>query len=779
MELQASFNRRITEIQRKLKECNHECNDLKAMFSASLAQLAPATTQVSPEKEKNLVENLDSTPEAILETPQEPVQETISQPLEPSLPRPAAVQPPPIPSTISATPRPAQRAAKNPPKRKTKPTRSPRSMEKFIGENLLNKVGIGILVIGIGIFVKYAIDQDWIGQVGRVLIGVLTGGILMGVAHALRKQYKAFSSVLVGGGIATLYFSFAIAHQTYGLMDQSFTFAVLCLVTLFGVLMAVGYNRQEIGIMALLGGYATPFMVASGEGSYVSLFAYLLLLNVGAMALSWFRDWKAIRILSYGLTVLLFGSWVGYNLNSADPAIGGSIAFGAAFFTVFFGMNIAFSLKHKTKLNPVNFILLISNSAFFYITTMATLFVVAETEYMGIFTALMGVFHFLFVLPARKWVSFDPRLLQVMVGLVLTFVTAAVAIQLEGSHLTLFWAIEAMVLFLLARKTKLKILANASTLISALSVAALAIDWNNAYIQDLGSDMPAIFNGAFLTTAVAVASLLGLSVFHRKGHSNLPAQPATASVFQSLGILVLYVGLLLENVDHLLPYRNLGLLAIGVTVTTTYFLVGLHIWARVKKSVVFTQLVFVLGLIFFALLWASQATLVAPMRQDYVMGLARGDGFPYHFLIVPGLLALLGMSFVHGFKSFGKGGNNLLTWILAILLVYTFSMEIHNVLALAGVSDLHIMKVAYPILWGVLGFALVLAGMRFKARHLRLAGLSLFLLIIVKLFVYDIRSIPTGGRIAAFISLGVVLLVVSFLYQRLKRLVVEDEPQSS
>jgi len=68
-------------------------------------------------------------------------------------------------------------------------------------------------------------------------------------------------------------------------------------------------------------------------------------------------------------------------------------------------------------------------------------------------------------------------------------------------------------------------------------------------------------------------------------------------------------------------------------------------------------------------------------------------------------------------------------------------------------------------------------GMRHKLRPLRIVSLTLFSITLVKLFTYDIRNIPVGGKIAAFFCLGVLLLVVSFMYQRLKRIIIEDGQQ--
>ena len=84
-------------------------------------------------------------------------------------------------------------------------------LEKFVGENVANKIGIAVLVLGIAFFVKYAIDQNWIKEGGRVAIGIGCGIILTGIAHYLRNTYRSFSSVLAGGGIAVFYFTIAFA----------------------------------------------------------------------------------------------------------------------------------------------------------------------------------------------------------------------------------------------------------------------------------------------------------------------------------------------------------------------------------------------------------------------------------------------------------------------------------------------------------------------------------------------------------------------------------------
>jgi uncharacterized membrane protein len=66
-------------------------------------------------------------------------------------------------------------------------------------------------------------------------------------------------------------------------------------------------------------------------------------------------------------------------------------------------------------------------------------------------------------------------------------------------------------------------------------------------------------------------------------------------------------------------------------------------------------------------------------------------------------------------------------------------------------------------------------GMRHKFKPLRIISLALFGLCLLKLFLFDIRNVSEGGKIAAFILLGILLLVVSFMYQKLKKMIIDDK----
>ncbi|HZX57800.1 MAG TPA: DUF2339 domain-containing protein, partial [Mucilaginibacter sp.] len=84
-------------------------------------------------------------------------------------------------------------------------------------------------------------------------------------------------------------------------------------------------------------------------------------------------------------------------------------------------------------------------------------------------------------------------------------------------------------------------------------------------------------------------------------------------------------------------------------------------------------------------------------------------------------------------------------------------------------------KTGLPVLWGIASFAFMWLGMRYKTRVLRIISLTLFSITLVKLFAYDIENIPAGGKIAAFFCLGVLLLIISFMYQKVKVIITDDK----
>ncbi len=664
-------------------------------------------------------------------------------------------------------------------------------LEKFIGENLANKIGIGILVLGIGFFVKYAIDQDWINPIGRVFIGILCGGILLGVAHKMRKTFVAFSSVLVGGGIAVLYLTIAIAFHEYHLFSQTAAFIMTLVITSFAVVLSLGYNRVELAIVSILGGFASPFMVSTGEGNYVVLFTYIFVLDVGMLVLAYYKKWNLVNIVSYAFTVLLFGVWLGGAYQSDTLSmVWGAIIFATLFYLVFFAMNIINNLKQRAAFKPLDISLLLSNTFLYYAAGIAILSNEHGDAFKGLFTAALGIFNFIFAYTLHRSGRVDKNLVFLLIGLVLTFISLAAPIQLEGNYITLFWAAEAVLLLWLSQKSGIRLMKLSSVIITGLMVISLLMDWGQLYHNQLKEVfLPIIFNKAYITSLFAIASLAATIYLLRNEKTEKPEQVKLYKTLLALGgVVILYTSQFFELqyqlFEHGFDYATQNMI-IG-SYNMLFMAVVLWISGKLPLPLDLKNAMGALGIIGMISYLLFYHVQIISVRNDYLYAISPLTGFLFHYVLLVILLILVGMSLkkIQALTAINQKTYNLYSWFYVFFFVFMASAELdHIVVVLAYSSENpmdHILtqnhKIGYPILWGVTSFSLIAIGLKKKIKHLRIISLSLFLITLLKLFFVDIQGISEGGKIAAFISLGLLLLVVSFMYQRLKKILLADAP---
>ena len=669
------------------------------------------------------------------------------------------------------------------------PSRKPETdIEKFIGENLANKIGIAVLVLGISFFVKYAIDQNWIKETGRVIIGLIAGGILIGIAHRTRNSYRSFSSVLMGGGLTVFYFTIAFAFHQYHLISQTAGFIIMVLITAFAVVLSLYYDRLELAVLATIGGFITPFLVSTGQDNYTALFTYLCILNTGLMVLAWFKRWPSINIIALFFTTIIYGSWLIKRMWFDSPPIlpyKDALLFGTLFYFQFVTMNIVNNIREKKIFTAFDFMIVLSINFLFYIASMFILSYWSDGDYKGLFTALLGIFNLLLVLGFRQKKTIDPNFLALLTGLALTFISLAAPVQFKGNYVTLFWAAEAVILFWLFQRTRTVQLKIASLIIAALMLCSLGITWMQVYFS--GHQLiPILLNKEFSTTIAAAVSLfIYYKLMYKEADTyylnNSVRNQSIRNFLLGAFVVTLYLSGALEIFYQFSTRNNIENLYI-IYLQLYTFLFSTIVLFFFKRSSVFPVFKFLFTIICLALYLINIDT-------NYEISLAligkdQSNLFFAHWIGVI-LLGWLLIDLVIYFKRMNdKNGSTYLpalAWVSTISFIFLLSAEIYQVnLWLnyqkndwAWWENLYY-KAGLSILWSICSFIMMWLGMHYKFRPLRIISLSLFTLTLLKLFVYDIRNIPPGGKIAAFILLGVLLLTVSFMYQRLKKIIIDD-----
>src|SRR5262249_50090786 len=144
------------------------------------------------------------------------------------------------------------------------------SLEFAVASTWLVRGGVVILVIGIGFLLRYSIDQGWLPPSARVALTILTGvALLVFGVGVLGTKYQVMGQGLLGGGIATLYFSIFAAVSFYQLIGAYTAFALMALITVCAGVLAVRLDSMLVAVLGLLGGYGTPVMLATGEKNFV------------------------------------------------------------------------------------------------------------------------------------------------------------------------------------------------------------------------------------------------------------------------------------------------------------------------------------------------------------------------------------------------------------------------------------------------------------------------------------------------------------------------------
>jgi len=384
---------------------------------------------------------------------------------------------------------------------KPEAVREKNALEKFLTENVLSKIGIVTLVLGIGFFVKYAIDQEWINEVGRVGIGIFTGGLIIGVAHKLRQKYDIFSSILVGGGIAVFYITVTLAFREYNLFTQPVAFTFLIAITVFSVILTLLYNRVELAVFSLLGGFAAPLMVSSGEGNYIVLFSYLFILNTGMLVLSFWKNWRILGIISYTLTLFFLGTWLS---NSFDNEFAGATVFVALFFVQFYLLALFDHHKTNNKITSYQVILILTLNLFAFL---ACLYIFDGYAYdlRGIVTITPAVANAIVLTWLFRKSAIDRNLLYLIIAIVLTFVSLAIPMQLNGHVITMFWAAEMCILLFLWQKSRIPIIGNAFLIIGLLILISYMPDVAKNYFLAESGYLQIVTNRMFITGLVMIA----------------------------------------------------------------------------------------------------------------------------------------------------------------------------------------------------------------------------------------------------------------------------------
>lgn len=526
-----------------------------------------------------------------------------------------------------------------------------RSLESRIGSQWFNRIGILAVLIGLSWFLKLAIDNHWIGPLGRVVIGLLAGiGFIVWSERFHRKGYPAFSYSLKAVGSGALYLSLWAASSFFHLMPMGVAFAAMIAVTAFNAYLSWLQDAELLALYSLVGGFSTPLLVSTGQNHQIALFSYLLLLDVAILLLVMLRPWSRLLFVAFAGTIMFWLGW-GIRFYSSSQA-GRTAALLACFFLLFaFAPRLVRwpeDAEGKTASRWDGFtrvVLPVLNAALGFFAFYGLLADVdAKWAQPWLAVVLAGFYLLLMKLPARGVLRGNS---EVGTALHLTsavvFLAVAIPLKAHGRWLTTGWLVQGAALLWVAYRVRLRLLRVLALLCLGMGLTALVL------VNPAASITP-LLNERFATYLVAIAVMVFAAVLARR-----------ARVAEHAG--------------------------------------GSSAWAEI----------------------ASVAALLV------------------------NILILLAVGWeIHGYWWFVRWRGN---WDL---------MHDYRMYA----------QFTYSAFFMLFGAVLLGAGFWKHSAFLRWQALVLLAAAIGKVFVGDVSALSQGYRILSFLALGLLLLAVSFVYQR-------------
>jgi len=678
------------------------------------------------------------------------------------------------------------------------------SMEYAVASNWLLRIGVVILVTGIAFFLKYSIDAGLLGERARVALSLLTGiGMLMGGTQILSGKYRLLGQGMLGGGLATLYFSVFAACSFYHLIAATPAFLLMILVTICAGVLAVRLNSMLVEVFGIIGAYTTPILLSTGEVNFAGLFSYLLLLGLGILGTNYYKKWHLLNFLSFLFNYALFiGAMQRYETRHFWEVM----PFLIAFFALYSTMVFLFCLVRGSKSSLLDLLALIVNAGIFFVAGYRLVEPVYGSIWVAAITLGLSAFYVAHVYYCLLRRVLDRELLLSFIALSAFFLSLSLPLILSDQWITLSWSLQALMMIWLAGKLGSEFLRLCACLLYALVLLRFCfLDLPGQYAAKFIENLPftSFLYGLLqraLSLGVPIASMgLGFRLLREpESSSSLACAPGNDigqwvqrnrlrrfGFIATAGMLFIFLQLeMSRTVGYLYPPLQMPVLT-GVWLAMSFVLLLRYL--ADPGSGLLTLLKFFIAAVLIKLFFfdLDEWDLHARNLPDAGGGSSLLYQGGYSFL--DALMRLLDFSVVIGFFAFaflrlsqhrldaGIFRAFLGSSALALLFIY-LTLEL-NTLLFHYISGLR--SGGISMLWSLFGLGLVFSGIRYDLRALRLTGLGLFALVAWKVFFIDLARLEQVYCIVAFISLGLLALAGSFAYMKYRQSFISGQGEEN
>ena len=625
---------------------------------------------------------------------------------------------------------------------------APESLETVIGSRWLLYVGVVAVVIGVSYFIKLALDNHWINETGRVVIAGASG---VALAYAgtrfIRAGYVRYGQILSGAGMAIVYLSVYAAFNSYQLISRPAAFALMCAVTVAAAWLADRQRSQGLALMAVGGGFATPFLLASGRDAEVALLTYAAILVAGTMWLARRREWPWLDLLSYVSVVLTFAGWAS-EFYTPDKFLTTE-----GFLTLFCVMFLGLVFESRASIGRASLGVrstLWSAPALYYCASLAVLY--EHGIALPIFLMVLLV--------VGIGVAAATQCLSSVIRLVSWILAVAPLVRWISEHADSTWFVTGLIVvagvYAIALLAQLDVIVRKGRRLDDIDLGLIHANglaaYGGAYLL-IDAVHP---HAAALTALVFAVWHLGLAGWLAKRDRD-DALHFTALAFT------------LTSIAIAIQFHGSGAIVAWSAEGAAAIVLGLRErrgWFRAGGVVLL--MVSILGLVLMQFDAPHPGQLVLLNRRALTA------------MFVIAVLYALGAVYHRRYPEADRGvrprdvllvAANALTLLMLTTETAAFwTLREPLMTSLERARNVRLVREAMiSIVWAGYATGLIVAGLRRTYAPIRYLAIVVFGGTILKVFLVDLAELDRIYRVASIIGLGVLLLITSYLYQRAKK----------
>lgn len=630
--------------------------------------------------------------------------------------------------------------------------------ELKIGLHWINKIGILLILFGIGAAAKYA-HSTWFNDYMRGTSFFLLGGVFLAGGEWMYRHGKtAFSTGLLGGGAAILYCAVFYSYFLLHIINIYAGLFISVLITLSTVVLSLRYHSKTICSLGLIGGYLPffTFIATFGiqqESCYIAMI-YLLLLNLSVLGISYQRRWHSINYLGMmfhipAMIYLVFHAdnvWIG-------------MAYTIAAFTIHLLIQLAYPLKHAVNIKQVDLILIGINTFLSCAVLYGLLQKGGLSDYNGLLALTFCLVYAQFGKFIEKKIPTEKFAQLIFYAVSLTFAILMIPFQLGIRWMSMGWLVESVIFIIYGLKHKMESLEKSGWGILLFCLGSF-------YFLDFLQPGRPYFDYKF--TAITLGTIAVAAAYLKNSQTDGMARYGR---FWDLAVKFKYFAILntwlylqymsgqiysayMPRGEHFTLYRLLLMVIVNLGLAYGICRIALLYSKAVKCIALFLYALSIFLCVFMNLCIPVIKNTAAMSGAEYG---AIAVLIMFNLCIVMVARKLLITTIEARRLNFEYYPLGIIIYLLGnvtILLSVQFQLSTSHI-----ISSLIVLFAA---------LASLVYGFRKNYIYTRRFGLGLSIFATAKLFLFDLMFLDTFNKMIAYFVFGFVLLGISYLYQRLR-----------